>query len=124
METDGGERVGPFHSITVCNTANYGGIMRLTPEAKLDDGLLDCHVRRGRGRRTVIRQVACALLGRADSGRARVLRGQRFTISSDDASEPYQIDGDPGGVLPVDVRLSGRRQILMTPARAEREERR
>ncbi len=124
VQTADVKRIGPFHSVTVCNTANYGGIMSLTPKARIDDGLLDCHVRRGQGRRTVLRHVVCALFGRADCGRAQILRGRRFTIWSDNVSEPYQVDGDPGGVLPVDIRLSRRRQILMTPAPAGNEERR
>ncbi len=123
VRTEDGERHGPFHSVTVCNTANYGGVMKLTPGARIDDGVLDCHVRRGRGRRTVIRNVLCAVFGLSDSSRTQILRGRRFTISSDDVSEPFQVDGDPGGVLPVEIRLSERRQLLMTPAPTHDEER-
>jgi diacylglycerol kinase family enzyme len=50
---------------------------------------------------------------------ARV-RTRRLSIESAEPA-PYQLDGDPGGDLPVEIRaLAGRLTLLVTPQWAER----
>jgi diacylglycerol kinase family enzyme len=100
------------------NLPCYGGGLRIAPQADGSDGLLDaCGFRRGHlwpG----LGYVANILLGRhqglADwtAWRARQLR-----ITSE-AQVPYQLDGDPGGVLPLDIRVLPGRLTLVVPAEA------
>ena len=102
----------------VFNLPCYGGGLRIAPQADGSDGLLDaCGFRRGHlwpG----LGYVASILLGRhqrlADwiAWRARGLR-----ITSE-VEVPYQLDGDPGGVLPLDIHVLPGRLTLVVPADA------
>jgi diacylglycerol kinase family enzyme len=103
------------------NLPCYGGGLRLAPQADGTDGLLDvCAFRRG----TLwhgLQYTAAVLLGwhqaLADCTARRV---RRLRITSP-AEVPYQLDGDPGGVLPVDVEvLPGRSTMIVPAAEAER----
>ncbi|MHC4177577.1 MAG: hypothetical protein ACYSWU_08725, partial [Planctomycetota bacterium] len=63
-----------------------------------------------------LRYTAAVLLGRhqamADCTTRRV---RRLRITSE-AEVPYQLDGDPGGFLPVDVEVLPGRLALVVPA--------
>jgi len=103
------------------NLPCYGGGLRLAPQADGTDGLLDvCAFRRGylwHG----LRYVGGVLLRRhyrmAD---CTVCRVRRLRIDAD-AEVPYQLDGDPGGVLPVEVEVVPRRLNLIVPASVAKE---
>lgn len=98
------------------NLPCYGGGLRLAPQADGSDGLLDvCAFRRGslwHG----LRYAAAVLLGyhqaMADCTERRV---RRLRIDAE-AEVPYQLDGDPGGVLPVEVGVLPGRLTVVVPA--------
>jgi diacylglycerol kinase (ATP) len=102
----------------VFNLPRYGGGFRIAPHADGSDGLLDmCSFRRGHfwpG----LRYVTWLLLGRhqrlADWSTRRV---RRLRITSD-APVPYQLDGDPGGWLPLDVQALPGRLTFVVPREA------
>lgn len=99
----------------VFNLPCYGGKFRIAPQSDGSDGLLDvCGFRSGGFWRhlttVVLRQhrrttdwIAC--------------RQQRIRITSD-AQVPYQIDGDPGGWLPLDVEVLPGRLTIVAPKEA------
>jgi len=101
-----------------CNLPRYAWGVAVAPQADPADGLLDyCTFGRGslwHG----LRYVAAAQLGihgrLADCtlGRARRLRFEA------DEPVPYQLDGDPGGFLPLDVEVLPRRLTLIVPTPA------
>ncbi|MCA9322837.1 MAG: diacylglycerol kinase family lipid kinase [Planctomycetes bacterium] len=115
--TEDGERLGAFSAVTVCNTANYGGIMSLTPKATMTDGRLDLYARRGTGRRSTFRQLACGLLRCEDSQKVTYRSGTRFRIECEGAAEPLQIDGDPAGLLPAEISLIPKGLRFLVPSR-------
>ena len=98
------------------NLPCYAGGLRLAPRADGTDGLLDvCAFRRGslwHG----LRYAGGVLLGRhpgmADCTTRRV---RRLRITSE-ARVPYQLDGDPGGFLPVEIEAVPDRLTLVVPA--------
>lgn len=98
------------------NLPCYGGGLRLAPQADGTDGLLDvCAFRRGflwHG----LRYAGAMLLGRhqglADCTTCRV---RRLRITSE-AEVPYQLDGDPGGLLPLDMEMLPGRLTVVVPA--------
>jgi diacylglycerol kinase (ATP) len=97
----------------VFNLPCYGGGLRIAPEADGGDGLLDlCTFHRG-GLWHGLRYVAAVLAGRqrrlADFDLKRVAR-VRITA---DEEVPYQLDGDPAGVLPVEVEVLPQRLTLL-----------
>jgi diacylglycerol kinase (ATP) len=103
------------------NLPCYGGGFRIAPRADGNDGLLDvCTFRRGslwHG----LRYAGAVLLGRhqglADCATRRV---RRLRVTSE-AKVPYQLDGDPGGWLPLDIQvLSGRLTMVVSKSEVQR----
>jgi len=97
------------------NLPCYGGGMKFAPQADGTDGLLDvCAFRHG-SLLAGMRYAAAVFLRRhhrlADCTMARV---RRLRITADE-EVPYQLDGDPGGVLPVDVETVPRRLTMVVP---------
>jgi diacylglycerol kinase (ATP) len=114
---DGRELPGPFSSIVISNTRNYGGVMCVTPAARYDDGLLDVVARRGTGYARLVRGFLCAILGRCErETTALYMQGADFKIESD-ARCAAQIDGDAAGMLPppLEVRIGERQIAVWTP---------
>lgn len=97
------------------NLPCYGGGLQISPEADGSDGLLDiCTFRRG-GIAHGLWCAATILLRQhhwmADFATRRV---RRLRVTSE-AKVPYQLDGDPGGFLPVDIEVVSRRLTLVVP---------
>jgi diacylglycerol kinase family enzyme len=100
------------------NLPCYGGGLRIAPQADGSDGLLDaCGFRRGHlwpG----LGYAASILLGRHQRlADWTAWRARRLRITSE-AQVPYQLDGDPGGMLPLDIRVLPGRLTLVVPADA------
>ena len=100
------------------NLPCYGGGLRIAPKADGSDGILDvCCLRRGRfwpG----LWYAAAILAGQHHRLEdCTVRRARRLRITSD-GEVPYQLDGDPGGVLPLDIRVLPGRLTLVVPAEA------
>lgn len=87
------------------NVRLYGGVLKMSPEAYADDGLLDVWVFRGRGIPAAMVHAANVLLGRhtRDPG-TDYYRCARIVI---DARRPLpvQLDGDYYGTTPVAFRV-------------------
>jgi diacylglycerol kinase family enzyme len=105
----------------VVNLPRYAGGLNFAPLASGCDGLLDvCTFREGslwHG----LRYLSGVVFGQHETmaGFSRV-RTRRLRIESD-ARVPYQLDGDPGGQLPVEITIEpGRLTLLVDPAWAEK----
>jgi len=100
------------------NLPRYALGLPLAPEADGSDGLLDiCMFEQG-GTRAAFSYLASVLRGTAGA-RADCLiqRCKRFRVESDEPV-PYQLDGDFGGWLPVEVEVvPGRLTLLAPPAK-------
>ena len=96
----------------VFNLPCYGGKFRIAPHADGSDGLLDVCGFRDRG----FWKHLAAILLRQHRRMAdwTACRRRRLRITSD-AQVPYQIDGDPGGWLPLDVEVLPARLTLVVP---------
>jgi diacylglycerol kinase family enzyme len=118
---EGGDEVRPVswcaRWLFAFNLPCYGGGLDIAPQADGCDGLLDvCTFRRG-GLWHGLRYAAAIFLGR--HGRLTdfaVRRVARLRIESD-AEMPYQLDGDPGGVLPVEIETLAGRLTMVVPRR-------
>ncbi|MGE0228762.1 MAG: diacylglycerol kinase family protein [Dehalococcoidia bacterium] len=100
----------PLFQLVAGNTRLYGGVMRLTSLARMDDGLLDVCVFEGDGRRSLIRLLYAAVRGDLAVRRSRgvdYLRGERLTVT---ARTPLaiQADGEYVGETPVTLSVSPR----------------
>lgn len=107
--------------VFVVNIPRYAGGLQLIPDARGDDGRLDaCLFQRG----TLVhglRYLAGILRGTHQAWPdCRRISAARIHIEAD-SEVPYQLDGDPGGVLPVEIAVvPGRLRALVTPSWALR----
>jgi len=103
----------------VFNLSRYGWGLRLAPEADFADGRLDlCTFGKGslwHG----LRYLAAAQFGawHGRLGDCSVRQARRIRITSDRPAA-YQLDGDPGGELPVDIEVLPGRLTLVVPPMA------
>jgi len=92
-----------------------------TPEAVATDGLLDLCTFAGGSLLSGLRYAAAAQLGgwHRRLGDCQMHRARRFRMTSEEPVA-YQLDGDPGGVLPVDVEVLPLRVTAVVPATGKR----
>lgn len=91
--------------VCVSNTPTYGGGLRIAPDARLDDGLLDITVARRCSRSKLLRSLPRVL-----NGTHRMLdivttfRVPGIEIATG-ASQPVFADGEEVGVTPIRIRV-------------------
>jgi diacylglycerol kinase family enzyme len=102
----------------VNNLPCYGGGLKPTPLAEGDDGLLDvCTLRHG-GLFKAMQYLPYMWLGRPHAlPDCTVCQTRKLRIECDAPNVPYQVDGDPGGTLPLTVELLSARLRLVVPRR-------
>ena len=97
------------------NMPCYGGGLQIAPQADASDGLLDvCTFRHG-GLWHGLYYAAAVMTGqhqRLADFAARRSAGLSVTA---DAKVPFQLDGDPGGFLPVNITVVPKRLTLIVP---------
>lgn len=99
----------------IFNLPRYASGLRLIPDSDPSDGYLDLRSYRGRGRLLGMWHLLSVLVGfHGEWSGARLRRVREVTIAADVATE-YQIDGDPGGSLPVSIKVLPRRITLLAP---------
>ena len=100
----------------VFNINRYGWGLPLAPFAKENDGILDHVLFRGS---TVFHGVLYTALAQCFSlhrflPTARLGQQTRYRITSDKAV-PFQLDGDPGGELPLEIEIVPNRFAFLVP---------
>jgi len=95
------------------NIPLYAMGLRFAPEARPNDGMLDVTAFPRGG----WYQTTCFYLGMLAGMHPRRLHskltaGESFVVESDDPV-PYQLDGDPGGMLPVEIRVLPQRLTMV-----------
>lgn len=105
---------GTFADVIVCNTRNYGGVMSMTPDARADDGILDVYLSRRKSRLGILHQLFLGLTRRKSRGSAVYLQCKRIQIYTS-VSSAVQIDGDPSGGTPLDVRIRSTGFRILAP---------
>ncbi len=103
--------------VFIGNMPRYGVGLSILKNAVMDDGLLDICIFRCRSRLKLLSHALRTACGRhLASGDVLYLRAREIRVSSD-APVPIEVDGDDGGDLPADIRLSPQKlQILVPPA--------
>ncbi|MEU1207305.1 YegS/Rv2252/BmrU family lipid kinase [Nocardia sp. NPDC005825] len=86
--------------VAVGNTRTYGGGMLITPDAKIDDGLLDLTVVGAMSRLDMLRLLPTLSSGkRIDHPAAVQYQAREIRLTAPGA--PATADGDPAGLLPA-----------------------
>ena len=103
---------------TISNSRLYGRIWRLSPEAKLDDGLLDVVAMEGYGLSSSIKHVILATLGRhTRNPYVHIHRTRRIKIESRDPI-PVHLDAENIGHTPVDIEVVPQALKVILPRNA------
>jgi diacylglycerol kinase (ATP) len=91
-----GEYRGPLMFLAVTNTRDYGGGFRVSPQARIDDGLLNLYLLPETGRLRVLREFMRVSLGHSRPI-PEVLQATApwVRIEAPDAPMPVAIDGEP-----------------------------
>jgi YegS/Rv2252/BmrU family lipid kinase len=97
------------------NGGLYGGILRIAPQAMLDDGYLDVCIFRGENILQTLFHAAILLAGKAAKDpRAIMVRAQRIQVSS---LRPcyVQVDGEPFNQTPVNIEVVPKALRVLVP---------
>ena len=113
---DGEELPGTYGQVIASNMIHYGGLMRLDPTTRADDGVWEVYLWRRARRRDLAGSFLRSLVGSLPGGACERRRGRELVVSSD-APVPYHVDGDPGGRTPLALTVTGRRQAVLAPPR-------
>lgn len=100
--------------VFVVNVPRYAGGLEIAPNASGFDGLLDiCTFKEG-SFWNGIRYLSGVVLGQHESFQDFItVKAKRIRLESD-GEVPFQLDGDPGGYLPVDIEvLPGRLHTIV-----------
>jgi diacylglycerol kinase (ATP) len=107
--------------VVVTNIQLYGGVVKMTPEARLDDGLLDVRIFKGMGSAWIFRHFAGVFANRhLRNPMVSHYQGRRVTIYT---AEPFpvQLDGEPIGMTPVSLEVVPRSLRVLVPKTASAE---
>jgi YegS/Rv2252/BmrU family lipid kinase len=115
VTVDGETRAFRGWSVAVANSGAYGGGMRLAPDAKLDDGLLDVVLSEESSKAHFLASLPKVFKGtHVEDPRIHVLQGREITIAADRPFDIYA-DGDPIGTLPATVRVRAHAVQVLLP---------
>lgn len=106
VKWDGGERSGRMFQVCAGNTEfAAGGVMRISPGARPDDGLLNISLVDALGRLQIVRRFPSILSGRyVEDERVDYFTGKRLEIDAVPPAE-LQADGDIIGTTPATIEL-------------------
>ena len=95
LNMDGKSLKGDVLMVLAGNTQKYAGLTKVTPDARVDDGLLDVCVYRGQGKIDIVLHAARTLL-RRHLGSAKVThqKVRRMEFVYWERPLPLQVDGD------------------------------
>jgi len=97
------------------NIPAYAGGLRIAPQADPADGMLDLCTFVGGSFPKGLFHLGTVLLGQQGKwSNFSHIRAKRVRISSEH-EVPYQIDGDPGGDLPVEIEIVSKRLTVVVP---------
>ena len=118
VTVDGTEHAFTGMMLAVGNGSSYGGGMRVTPDARYDDGILDVCAIQELPKWEFVRTFPKVFSGKHVDHRAvTMLRGTRIDIS---AERPFQVytDGEPVGRLPATFSIvPASLQVVVPPDR-------
>ncbi len=101
--------------VLISNIQLYAGIVRPSPEACIDDGLLDVCIFKGTSFAYTARHFISIALGRSAQDPQLInRRGRRIRISAKQPTAVH-VDAEPMGVTPIDVHVAPRALRVIVP---------
>ena len=119
VEVDGYRISDDYVLVLVSNCQRYaGGLVTLSRDAQIDDGLLEIWLFGGKGMLSMSRHAISALQGQLlENSEAVLLRGRQVTIETTPVM-PIQTDGDRAGQTPLKCEIRPSALRLLTPQSA------
>lgn len=116
VTVDGQSFADDYVLVLVSNCRRYaGGIVTMSADAEMDDGLLEVWLFPGRGMPSMVTHMLNVWRGdHLDAGGCRLVKGRCITITSE-SSTPVQTDGDPTGRTPVTLEVQPTALQLLVP---------
>jgi diacylglycerol kinase (ATP) len=115
VDVDGERRSGLMYDVIVANCVYLAGGMRMTPEARPDDGLFDVLVIGNITRTDLALTLPKVYRGtHLPHPRAELLRGRSVTVTSQ-SPLPIELDGEQPGTTPVRFEIVPRALRLRVP---------
>lgn len=101
--------------LLVCNIQLYAGMVRVAPDARLDDGLLNVYLFQGRGFTDMVRHVVQVLLRRHRRDPLVRHRAVREATVCTARPLPVQVDGEPIGTTPMRFEIVPQALSVLVP---------
>ncbi len=114
---DGDPLFGRVLMLVIGNTRLYGGVISITSEAIIDDGLLDVCLLRGRNWLRSLGQISSVLRRRQRADPQVEYRLAREVTISARRPLPIQVDGDYIGTTPMTFTIAPRALRVLLPER-------
>jgi diacylglycerol kinase (ATP) len=115
IRTEKGLREEQIMFAAIGNTRQYGGGIRITPDASIDDGLLDLCIVHQTTRVELLKTLPKAYTGaHVKSPFVEMLRGREFQFESEQPMAVYA-DGEPLTTTPVTFALAPQRLRVVVP---------
>ncbi len=102
-----------------CNAQLYAGIVRIAPDAKVDDGLVDVVVLKGTGFGATVWHLIRVLFG-AHVRDPQVEIHRVASVSIAGKNLPLHVDAEPIGFAPIEIRVRPRALRVLVPKTANR----
>lgn len=106
LRFDGEEQLVRLLMLIAGNTRNYAGLVNITADARVDDGLLDVCVFQGKGTWDIIVHALRTLLRRHRKSKKVLYRQTRRLELAADEPLPVQLDGDEFEGSPATVEIA------------------
>jgi diacylglycerol kinase (ATP) len=104
--------------VLISNIQLYAGIVRPSPQARVDDGMLDVCIFKGTGFAYTARHFISIAVGRAAQDPQLInLRGQHIRVSAKQPTAVH-VDAEPIGFTPIDVQVAPRALRVVVPRTA------
>jgi len=104
--------------VLISNIQLYAGIVRPSPAARVDDGLLDVCIFKGTSFAYTVRHFTSIAVGRAAQDPQLInLRGRHIRVSARQPTAVH-VDAEPIGVTPIDVQVAPRALRVIVPRAA------
>jgi diacylglycerol kinase (ATP) len=117
LSVDGSQIPGTFGFVLISNVREYGAFFHLSSKGRRDDGRIEAYGLRQASLWGLTKLSLLASLKELPGQMVELYQGQHFQVEAP-AEQPYQVDGDLGGLGSFEYRLSDRRFRILVPAPA------